>query len=206
MTCASLTRPCAFVCLLLLASGCVATSDLDRLNRDLSLKLESATAALTHDLATLHERVGQVQASQEDLRGDVTASVEGLRADTREALDKLTVDEQRTIQQLNGLDAQVAKTRQSLKEYVTHSSQALEQTAQMSRDLNAKLAAIEQSVAVVQGLPPAVGRLGTELGALRRTLQQTYKLEEAALKHRLRTLEELSRQLEPAPQQAKKSP
>ncbi len=199
------TRMCAFGALLALCSGCVATSDLERLNRDLTKQMDSANTTIKDDLLMLGGKVDQVQTSQEALRSDVTSAMETLRADTNKGIEKLATDEQARDRQLKELESQIEKTRQALKDYVTTSSQAMEQIAKVTTEVNNKLAAIEQTVATVRGLPPAVSELGAELRALRQTLQQTYKLEEAALKHRLRALEELGRNLEPNPQQAKQS-
>lgn len=205
MVCDLQSRIGAVFALVVLCSGCVATSDLERLNRDLTQKLDVANSTIQEDITALGDKVDQVQTSQEALRSEVTTAMGSLRADTRAGLEKLAVDQQQRDRQLKELDAQIAKTRQALKDSVTTSSQALEQIAQVTKDINRKLASIEVTVAAVQGLTPAVSELGTELRALRQTLQQTYKLEEAALKHRLKALEELGRQLEPSPKQAKKS-
>lgn len=205
MLCDLHSRIGAVFALVALCSGCVATSDLERLNRDLTQKIDAANSTIQDDITALGDKVDQVQTSQEALRSEVTTAMGSLRTDTRAGLDKLAVDQQQRDKQLKELEAQIAKTRQALKDSVTTSSQALEQIAQVTKDINRKLAAIEVTVAAVQGLTPAVSELGSELRALRQTLQQTYKLEEAALKHRLKALEELGRQLEPTPRQAKKS-
>lgn len=201
-------RICGLVSLVALCGlggGCVATSDLERLNRDLTQKMEVANASLQDDLTALGGKVDQVQTSQEALRSGLTTAMDSLRTDTRQGLEQLAGDDQQRRQQLTELEAQLAKTRQALTEYVRTNSQALEQIAQATQDVNQKLAAIEQTVAAVQGLPAAVSALGSKLRGLRETLQQTYKLEEAALRHRLKALEELTRQLEPHDKQAKKS-
>ncbi len=205
MLCDLHSRIGAVFALVVLCSGCVATSDLERLNRDLTQKMDAANTTIQDDIIALGDKVDRVQTSQEALRSEVTTAVGSLRTDTRAGLEKLAVDQQQRDKQLKELEAQIAKTRQALKDSVTTSSQALEQIAQVTKDINRKLASIEVTVAAVQGLTPAVSELGTELRALRQTLQQTYKLEEAALKHRLKALEELGRQLEPSPRQAKKS-
>lgn len=194
----------ALLALVALCSGCIATSDLEQLNRDLSRKMDSTNTAIRDDLVSMGEKVDQMQASQQALRGDLTTAMDGLRAETRKGLQTLAGDERSREQLLKELEGQIAKTRQALKDYVTTSSQALEQIARITTDVNRKLATIEKTVAAVQGLPPAVSALGTELRALRQTLQQTYALEEAALRHRLQALEELRHQLETNPKQANK--
>ena len=198
-------RACAALVVLCgLSVGCVATSDLERLNRDLTQKMEAANTSVQEDLSALGGKVDQIQASQEALQSGVTTAIQSLHADTRQGLERLTGDDQQRQRQLKELEAQLARTRQALADYVKTNSQALEQIAQATKDVHQKLAAIEQTVASVQGLSPAVSALGSELRGLREALQQTYKLEEAALRHRLKALEELTRQLDPNPQQAKK--
>lgn len=199
------TRIMASVALLALCSACVTKSDLEQLNRDLSLKMDTANSQAREEVASLREGMDQLQTGQKALRDDVTTSVDSLRADTSDALTKLAGDDQQRSQEIKQLDSQIAKTRQALKDYVATNSQALEQIAQVTKDVNQKLARIEQTVGVIKSLPPAVTQLGTELHALRQTLQQTYQLEEVALRQRLKVLEELSRQLEPNPKQAKKT-
>ncbi len=108
------------------------------------------------------------------------------------------------LETLDGkLQTQVGDLRTDLK-----TAQAAQETslAALSDEINRRLHSIEQAVANVQHLPSLVTNLGAKIRAFRRTLFETYELEEVALRNRLKALEQFRIRLKPLPAESAPAP
>ncbi len=161
------------VFLLLGVTGCATSTDLEKLD-----------AGLNKQLVTLDKSVQtQLQALRTDLQ---TSRVEHL--DQHEELKRT----------LEVVKAEMA-TANTLTTYAAQHTEALHNVAASHEKVNKQLRGLQEAAASVKQLPPLLANLGTELHVFRQTLLKTYALEEAALKERLRVLDQFRRQLEAVP-------
>lgn len=207
--------------LLLGGTGCATTSDLQQLDQGLTQKLAALNTTIRTQVDDLRKELSGVRTGQEKRQEDLgrnleavkstlEAEVVGLRAqvdtlkvDTKAALEEVKTRETLTHQIMKEVKSDTATTRKAFTEYVAKSSQDLERIEAFAGDLTKQLQSVQAEMSTLKQLPPLVTNLGAEMQALTQTLLGSYKLEEAALKDRLKTLEQVIKQLEPAtPQQA----
>ena len=123
----------------------------------------------------------------------------GMGCATTSDLEKVDQGLTRKLRNLdNTLQAQIQGLRRDLKNVQGSQEQLV---AAITDEIDRRLLGIEHTVAEVERLPSLVSDLGTEMDALRQTLFQTYELEEAALRDRLKALEQFRRRLELVPGQ-----
>lgn len=155
-----------------LASGCATSSDLERLNLELSQKLDAQTKAMRAETSSLRDQTKSFKTELENLR----AQVGTFQLDTRSALELLKEQEVMSSQILNELSTVTTSLKKTVEGYDARASGFRSRMEQ---------------------LPPLVTTLGTEVRSLTETLAGNYELEEAALKDRLRVVEEMKKRFKP---------
>ncbi len=183
--------------LLLIATGCVTTSDLDKLEHNLAQKVDAQTRSVRSEVATVRDQIKAIKAEVEGLR----AQVGTFQMDMRAALE----DEKRTDalrdQILKDLTLAATSTKKAVEGSQAAAQEELKKLQAVTGDASRQVQALQQVVSTVSArmeqLPAQVGALSGDLRALTDTLLGTYALEEAALKDRLRALDEMKRRLKP---------
>ncbi|HXF94440.1 MAG TPA: hypothetical protein VNK46_16945 [Nitrospiraceae bacterium] len=183
--------------LLLTATGCVTTSDLDKLEHNLAQKVDAQTRSVRSEVATVRDQIKAVKAEVEGLR----AQIGTFQMDMRAALE----DEKRTDalrdQILKDLTLVATGTKKAVEGSQAAAQEELKKLEAVTGDASRQVQALQQVVSTVSArmeqLPAQVGALSGDLRALTDTLLGTYALEEAALKDRLRALDEMKRRLKP---------
>lgn len=181
----------------LLAAGCATSSDLEKLDRNLSQKMDTQSRAMRLEVNSLREQVKNVSAETEGLR----AQVRTFQLDTSAALE--LVKEQGVIreQALRDLSTVTVSTRRELEGYGTKAREHFGKIEEMTGEVTKQIRTVQQVVSGFSGridqLPPLVSALGTEVRSLTETLLGSYELEEVALKDRLRAVEEMKKRLRP---------
>jgi chromosome segregation ATPase len=182
---------------LLTATGCVTTSDLDKLEHNLAQKVDAQTRSVRSEVATVRDQIKAVKAEVEGLR----AQIGTFQMDMRAALE----DEKRTDalrdQILKDLTLVATGTKKAVEGSQAAAQEELKKLEAVTGDASRQVQALQQVVSTVSArmeqLPAQVGALSGDLRALTDTLLGTYALEEAALKDRLRALDEMKRRLKP---------
>ncbi len=183
--------------LLLTATGCVTTSDLDKLEHNLAQKVDAQTRSVRSEVATVRDQIKAIKAEVEGLR----AQIGTFQMDMRAALE----DEKRTDalrdQILKDLTLVATGTKKAVEGSQAAAQEELKKLEAVTGDASRQVQALQQVVSTVSArmeqLPAQVGALSGDLRALTDTLLGTYALEEAALKDRLRALDEMKRRLKP---------
>ena len=181
----------------LLAAGCATSSDVEKLDRNLSQKMDAQSKAMRSEVNSLREEVKNVSAETEGLRTQVRT----FQLDTSAALE--LVKEQGVIreQALRDLSTVTVSTRKELEGYGTKAREHFGKIEEMTGEVTKQIRAIQQVVSGFSGridqLPPLVSALGTEVRSLTETLLGSYELEEVALRDRLRAVEEMKKRLRP---------
>lgn len=128
--------------------------------------------------------------------------VETLKADTKAALAQMEVGQAMQQKLLTTARSDQALLKEAVTEHAAATAQEFvrlqtmaDKTAGQVQGLQAAVAALNASL---QQLSPALVGLQGDMQALSQTMLGTYKLEEAALRVRLKALEEGIKQLEPA--------
>ncbi len=188
--------------LLLGVTGCVTSKDLDKLDAGLNKQLVTLDTSVQTQLQTLRtdlqtsrvEHLGQLE--------ELKKTLEVVKAEMATANTLATYTAQHT-EALHNLATSHEKaemaTANTLSTYAAQHAEALHNVAASHEKVSKQLRGLQAAAASVEQLPPLLANLGTELHVFRQTLLKTYALEEAALKERLRTLDEFRRQLEAVP-------
>lgn len=156
--------------LLLAGTGCATTSDLEKLDQGISRKLEAQDKRTQVEMNRLRSQLNTVQTAQEKQQRETVRKLDELWSTVRTESENLHL----AVEALHkDLTAETTNTRKILDEFVEKSRLNLER--------------IESSA----------GEVRVQMSALNQTLLGTYRFEEAALRERLKTLEQLKKQLEP---------
>ena len=161
------------IAIVLGGTGCATSSDLGKLSRGLTQKLET-------------------------LDNTVQTQVESLRADLQTTQAASTQQYEELQQTLEGVKSEMA-TASMLKTYSTDAIRGIKKVVDWTEQAKAQLASLRQLRAAVDQLPSLVSGLSTEMRSLRKILLTTYRLEEAALRERLKALNKMRRELEASP-------
>ena len=156
--------------LLLGGTGCATRADLGKLNQGLTQKLEALDSSVH----------GQV----EDLRTDLK---------TTQATHTEQYDELKTMLAVVKTDMATANL---LTEYWSKTMQRMKKITAWTEEVNEQLGSVRQLRVAVEQLPLLLTGLASEMHSLRQALLNGYKLEEAALRERLKALDHMQRQLE----------
>lgn len=160
--------------LLLGGTGCATTSDLGKLNRTLTQKLEEVDGTLRTQVEELRAELKTTQATHTELYDQLTKTLEGVKSEMA--------------------------TATMVTEYWAETMRGIKQMAAWADEMNNQLGSVRQLRVAVEQLPSLLRSVGTEVHAIRQTLLNTYKLEEAALRERLKALDHMRRQLETSPE------
>ena len=143
--------------------------------------LGAAGCATSADLRKLSAELTQSQdANAKALRTDLNAA-QAAQAQQYEELRKT----------LEGVRVEMA-TANILSDYMAKTMDGINNVKLLAKKLNERFASLEQ-------VPSLLSGLSIEMHSLRLTLLESYRLEEAALKNRLRSMEQSLRQLEALP-------
>ena len=181
----------------LLATGCVTSSDLTKLNEDLTHKLDGYTKTMRSEVGRLHEQIKSLRTETEGLR----AQVGTLQLNTTASLDM--VKEQGVISQqaLRDLSTVMIGTKKEVESYGARAREHIGKIEEMTGENMKQIRTVQQVVSGfssrIDHLPSLVSTLGTEVRSLTETLRGTYELEEGGLRDRLRAVEEMKKRLRP---------
>lgn len=180
-----------------LAAGCATSSDLEMLNLDLSKKLDAQTRTMRAETGSLRDQVKSFKTELENLR----AQVGTFQLDTRSALEVLKEQEVMNGQILHELSTVTTNTKKTVEGYDIRDQERFRRIEGMTGEAAKQLQTVQQVVSGFSGriehLPSLVTALGTEVRSLTETLMGNYELEEAALKDRLRVVEEMKKRFRP---------
>ncbi len=128
--------------------------------------------------------------------------VETLKTDTKAALQQAEANQVMQHKLLMALRSDQATLKDVLAEHAAANTQELLKLQSMADKVAAQVQSLQAAVtslnAGLQQLMPAVAAVQGQMQALNQTVLSTYRLEEAALRIRLKALEEGIKQLEPA--------
>jgi predicted nucleic acid-binding Zn-ribbon protein len=181
----------------LVTAGCATSSDLEKFNLDLHRKLDAQTRTLQAETSSLRDEAKSLRTEMESLR----AQVGTFHLETRKAFERLNEQEVMSDQIVKELNANAANTRKEMEGYGAKSLERFGKIEAMTGEAAKQIQAVQHAVADSSGrieqLPSLVTTLGTEIRSLTATMRGSYELEEAALKDRLRTVEEMKKRLVP---------
>lgn len=188
--------------------GCATASALEVLNQGLSRKLETMSGTVRAEISGLRAQLRAVQDDQEKLQRELTKTHEALKAAVRTELDGLRtqvgglqLETKAALEDMRTSLAQTAQTATELKAEAARNKQELGRIEALAAEASKQLQSLQQGVSALGGrfeqLPSLVTSLGAEMRSLTETLAGTYELEEAALKDRLKALEQVKKHLKP---------
>jgi chromosome segregation ATPase len=178
-------------------------SDLQQLGESLNQRLDVVASGIQAESRRLQaqfdaqnkrqqELTRSVDILKSSLEGEVHAvgrEVESVKSDTKGALDEMLARETARSQWMKDLRLETAQAKKALDEYAGRTYQEI-------RDLQQAVATLSTRL---DKLPVVVNQVISQLQALTQTLVSGYRLEEAALRDRLKAVEQVLRQLEPPP-------
>ncbi|MFQ5991693.1 MAG: hypothetical protein ACE5NA_04570 [Nitrospiraceae bacterium] len=205
---------------LLAATGCATSKDIQGLDQAMSGKLNTLDASVQAQVAGLQAELKKIRDNQERLdkqldavRSDTVSAVARLetgQAETnRRLMEELKTNTatalavQGDLKQLDEgmnqkMDALGRTVQLQLETLQDESNKALQRIEAMNEQLKEGTVAVQSAVATVDQLPARLSGLTAEMHVFQKTLVGNYKLEEAALRERLKLLEQVRMQLQPA--------
>lgn len=181
----------------LLAAGCATSSDLEKLNQNLSQKMDAQSRAMRSEVSSLRDQVKSLSTETEGLR----AQVRTFQLNTSAALE--LVKEQGVIKEqgLRDLSTAIISTKREVEGYGAKAQEHFGRIEEITGEATKQIRTVQQVVSGFSGridqLPPLVSALGTEVRSLTGTLLGSYELEEVGLRDRLRAVEEMKKRLRP---------
>lgn len=192
-----LVRAGAGIILSFVTVGCATSSDLDKLYLDLNSRLKVQTRTIQAETSRMRDETKAFRTEMGELRSEVDT----FHAEMKKALDRLNEQEIMTDQIVKKLNMNSENTRRAMEGYGTKSLERFGKIEAMTGEASKQLQVIQHAVSDsngrIQQLPSLVSTLGTEIHSLTTTLLGSYELEEAALKDRLRTIEQMKKRLSP---------
>jgi hypothetical protein len=197
-------------------TGCATSSDMDQFKQSLTQRLDGIASSLQADTRRLQAQLdGQgkrqqelsrsVEAVKSGLEGEfraLRAEMGGLRTDTKTMVDELVSSATLSGQIMKDLRVESTHMRKALDDYAGKMHQELGKIEAVAQDGSKEIHTLEQTLAAFSGrlepVPSMVKHMGSELHGLSQTLMGSYKLEESALRERLKAVEQVLKQLEPA--------
>lgn len=178
------------VVLFLAAAGCATSSDLERLEQGLAKKLEAQSKASQAEMSGLRMKLEIVQTAQEKQQRELVRKLDEIWSMVRTEGDVIGT-------QVGVIQNQTTAVLDEVKKSEAATGEVRSQLNSVQRGLSTVSGNMER-------IAPLLTTVGGELRSLAQTLLGAYSLEEAALRDRLKGLEQLRRQLEPGavPQQA----
>jgi hypothetical protein len=173
--------------------GCVTTSDLDRLDQGLTRKVDGLGLMVRSEVGGLRSE----QAAHAKRHQELASTLDVLKSTIHNDMDALhrqlgaiqleTKSEFEEVKRGEGVGLQIVK---DLKAETATRNKVLD-------DYAVKIQGIRQSLSSFEQLPAHMTSLDTDIRTMTRILLSSYRLEETALRERLKTLEQLAKQLEP---------
>ena len=205
---------------LLVATGCATSKDIQGLDQAMSGKLNTLDASVQAQVAGLQAELKNIRDNQERLDKQLDA----VRSDTVGAVARLETSQAETHKRLmeelktntatalavqgdlkhldegmnQKMDALGRTVQMQLETLQDESNKALQRIEAMNEQLKRGTVAVQTAVATVDQLPARLSGLTAEMHVFQKTLVGNYKLEEAALRERLKLLEQARMQLQPA--------
>ncbi len=167
------------VVLLFGVTGCVTTTDLEKLDAGLTQKLEALNNTVQTQVAELRAQLRASQTAQAKRVEGLANYLTAVRADTTAAVEKVTAGELERSRILNELKTETTEARKAMTESAAETKRDVGRIAALTAELKTEL--------------HNIGRWA------RQTLLGNYKVEEAALRERLRALAQVREELESGP-------
>ena len=214
-----MVHPRGFLALLVVGlfslPGCATSSDMEQFKQALNQRLDVMASGLQADARRIQAQMESQSKRQQDLTRTVEAlksSLEGevhtirgevgaLRSETKEAVEDLASSETVRAQMMKDLRVESTHMKKALDEYASKTHQELGKIEAVAQEGSKELRHLDQALAAfslrLEQLPSLVNHVGSELRSLSQTLLGGYRLEEAALRERLKSVEQVLKQLEP---------
>ncbi len=207
--------------ILLGGMGCATTSDLQKLNQEVNQELESLNAKVQTQVDNLHkELTNEIKSQGVSTRKTLTkyiqksdqalarieASNDKFNTQLAETLDQKLESLNTTVQKeiadvrtelMQAVESEAASTRRVVTEYEKEREQALARIEAFNDKLTKHLQSVRQAVAPVLELPRYFAGVNEKMRSIGQALLGNYKGEEAALRSRLKVLEQARKELEP---------
>jgi archaellum component FlaC len=189
-------------------SGCATSSDMAQFKQALNQRLDMMATTLQADARRLQaqldgqgKRQQELARSVETMRTSLESEIGTLKAETKGAVEELVSSETVRGQMMKDLRLESSHLRKALDEYANKTHQQLGKIEAVAHEGSKDIRNLEQALAAfstrLEQLPSLVNHVGSELHSLSQTLLGGYRLEEAALRERLRSVEQVLKQLEP---------
>jgi chromosome segregation ATPase len=196
-------------------AGCATSSDMDQFRQSLNQRLDVMTAGQQADARRIPAQLEGPGKRQQDLARSVDGiksaletdlhairtDLDALKTETKTAVEELVKSETVRAQLIKDLRVEGSHLRKALDEYATKTHQELGRIEAVAQDGSKEIRNLEQALAAfsmrLEQLPAIVNQLGSEVHSLSQTLVGGYRLEEAALRDRLKSVEQVLKHLEP---------
>jgi archaellum component FlaC len=209
-------RACLLAMLMSLV-GCATGSQLDRLDQSLSQRLDTMAASIRADSSRLsaqlesqNKRQQELSRSVEGLKSSIESEgkavrgeIAAIKTEHKAVFEEMLVHE--SVQTQLGQDTrlEMAQTKKALDQFAGKTQEELGSLGEIVQSGSKEIRGLQQALASfsarLEQLPALVSHVGSELHGLNQTLMGSYKLEEAALRERLKAVEQVLKQLEPMP-------
>lgn len=209
-------RHACFLTMLMSLVGCATNSDLERLDHSLSQRLDTMTASLRADSSRIN---GQLE-TQSKRQQDLSRAVEGLKSniegegkavrsdmaaiktESKALYEEMLAHEAIQTQLSKDTRLEMAHTKKALDEFAGKTDEELATLSDVAKTVSKEIRSLQQALTSfssrLEQLPSMVSQVGSQVHGLNQTLMGSYKLEEAALRDRLKAVEQVLKQLEPA--------
>ncbi len=169
--------------LLLTVNGCATSGDLERLEQGLAKKLEAQSRTSQTEMTGLRMKLDTVQTAQEKQKRELTRKLDEIWS--------------LVMTQADTVGTQIGVLQNETKAVLEEVRKSEASTGQVRTELHSFQQAVSAISSNMERIAPLATTVGVELRSLTQTLLGGYSLEEAALRDRLKGLEQLRRQLEP---------
>jgi hypothetical protein len=176
------------------STGCATSSDMEHFKQTVNQRLDVLASSLQADSRRIQAQLDSQAKRQQELSRAVEtmkSTVEGEVHAIRSEVGELKADTKTTFEELVASETARAQLMKDLRLESAHIKKTLDAVAQEG---SKEIRSLQQALAVI---PSLVTSVGTELHSLSQTLLGGYRLEEAALRERLRSVEQVLKQLEP---------
>jgi chromosome segregation ATPase len=196
-------------------SGCATSSEMDQFKQALNQRLDILASSLQADGRRIQAQLDGQSKRQQELARSVETMKSGLesevhairdeisaqKTETKEVLEELVTSETIRGQMMKDLRLDSTHLRKALDEYAGKTHQELGKIEAVAQEGSKDIRNLQQALAAfstrLEQLPSLVNHVGSELHSLSQTLFGGYRLEEAALRERLKSVEQVLKQLEP---------
>jgi hypothetical protein len=189
---------CVLLTLFCLA-GCATSSELERLDASLSQRLDTVSAGIRADQSRIQAQLEAQGKRQQDLSRVLEALKTSMEAEGK-AVRRDLVDSKAVFEELLGSIVAQAQLSKDTRLQLDRTQKALEEfSGKMHRELASLEEAAKAASTRLEQLPSMVSQVGNQVHGLSQMVTGSFKMEEAALRERLKAVEHLLKQLEPVP-------